>query len=61
METTDSAEEGVTEKHARRDGCDTEKDTEGGGESEHLNHTQGTRRGTNIYLMDSERRLLQIL
>ena len=56
-ETTYSAEEGVSEKHARADRSGTEMDTEGGREVEdssqsHTRHKKGHM--TNIYLMDSD-------
>ena len=56
-ETTHAAEEGVAEKHARTDRCDTEMDTEGEGEASmsqlHSRHKKG--HITNIYLMDLDK------
>ena len=54
-ETTHSAEDGMAEKHARRDRSDTDMDTEGIGEAGiSQSHSRcGKGHMTNIYLTDS--------
>ena len=60
METTHSAEEGVTKKCARTDRSDTEMDTKAGGEAgtsqSHSRHKK--RHMTNIYLPDSDEEVI---
>ena len=55
-ETTHSAEEGVAEKSARTERCDTEMDTERGGDvgTSQLQIRNKKEHMTNIYLTDSD-------